>query len=103
MNREILAVYIVFTLHITGYFVQQFNLAFIAKDQNMSDATFGLLQSLFWALQIVGSPIFAILTSKFGLKTSIHVCNIMTIILYMVLIGINVSSFKNYNKAIIYI
>ena len=100
IKTDILAVYVAFILHTTAYLIQQINLPFIAKDLHMSDATFGLLQSFFWALKIIGGPSFAILTGRFGLKMSIHICNLMVILLYLIVLVMDVSLFS---KTIVYI
>jgi len=86
MKRELLITYVVFTLNNIAFFVQQFNLPFLAKRYGLSDATFGISQTFFGALQIAGGPVFGILTNKFGLKVSIHICNLMTIFTYLILL-----------------
>ncbi|KAE9548187.1 hypothetical protein FO519_008607, partial [Halicephalobus sp. NKZ332] len=86
MKSEVLITYIIFTLHTVAFFVQHLDLPFIAKRQNISDATFGISQTLFGALQILGGPIFGILVNKYGLKLSLHVCNLMTMVMAMTLI-----------------
>ena len=91
MKTEVLITYITFTLHTIAFFLQQFNLPFLAKQYGLSDATFGIFQTFFGTLQIFGGPVFGILTNKFGLKASIHICNLMTISMYLILLTSSVS------------
>lgn len=93
MKTEVLITYIIFTLHTIAFFLQQFNLPFIAKTYGLSDATFGIVQTTFGALQILGGPAFGIFVNKFGLKNSIHICNLMTIVMCLILLSLNVSLF----------
>ena len=91
MKNELLITYIAFTLNNIAFFVQQFNLPFLAKKYGLSDATFGIFQTFFGVLQILGGPAFGILTNKFGLKASIHICNLMIILTYLLLLVSDVS------------
>lgn len=49
-------------------------LPYIAKSNGLTDSEFGILQTFFGVLQMIGGPIFGFLTRRFGIRNAILLC-----------------------------
>ncbi|KHN82412.1 Solute carrier family 22 member 18 [Toxocara canis] len=74
VRSSIAIAYSLSMLYNVGFFMQMMILPYAAKELSISDTDFGLIQTFFGAMQMIGGPIYGYLIRQFGIQKALVIC-----------------------------